>query len=219
MLAQPAEIHLGEGVARNHAAMRQNPLAAFGQARIIRPNSHQLGRGIALDRERDIARPAGIDAPTAVLVLVAHHLGKSALQPARIAAFQLRMQIDVICLEHRIGFQFPAPIPVGMLLREQELARAHDGRLNLREVRIQPPKPGHRDLRLNFMSAHAISNASEPIWDTLRDSSSPDYFTGTASAPAVLLPIACTISGGRPKRTFSGMTSTSSTLPKPFCRK
>jgi len=101
--------------------MRQNPCAALGQPRIAGFDAHQLGRGVALDRERDVARPARIYAPTAVFVLVAHHLGERALKPAWIAAFQLRMQIDVVGLEHRIGFQFPTPIPIGMLLGEQEL--------------------------------------------------------------------------------------------------
>ncbi len=35
VLAERAEIHLGEGVAGDDAAVRQNPLAAFGQARIV----------------------------------------------------------------------------------------------------------------------------------------------------------------------------------------
>ncbi len=43
----------------------------------------------------------------------------------------------------------------------------------------------------------------------------PIHRTGTGSSPPAL-PMACTISGGRPKRTFSGITSTSSTLVKPF---
>ncbi len=56
VLAQRAEIHLGEGVALHHPAVRQHPLAALCQARIVRPHPHQLGGEIALDRKRDIAR-------------------------------------------------------------------------------------------------------------------------------------------------------------------
>jgi hypothetical protein len=46
------------------------------------------------------------------------------------------MQKDVIGLEHRIGFELPAPVAVGMLTRDYVIARPDDRRLDLRQVRI-----------------------------------------------------------------------------------
>ena len=156
VLAQRAEIHLGEGVAGNRAAVGQNPFAALGEAGIVAADAHQLGRGVALDREREVTRSAGIDAPTAVLVLVAHHLRERATKPARIAAFQKCVQEDVVGFEHRVGFEFPVPIAVWVLPREQVLAGADNGRLHIRQVRIHPPEAGRRELGLLLLNHHMI---------------------------------------------------------------
>ena len=83
--------------------MGKHPRAALGEARVGRADAHELGRGVALDRERDVAGPAGIDAPTAVVVLIAHHLRAGALEPAGIAALEQRVQEDVVGFEHRVG--------------------------------------------------------------------------------------------------------------------
>ncbi len=148
VLAERAEIHLGEGVARDHAAVGQNPLAALGQARIVGADAHQLGGEIALDRERDVARTAGIDAPASIFVLVAHHLSERALQAAGIAAFEQRVQKDVVGLEHRVGFELAAPVAVGMLQGEEEIARAGDRRSRLGQIRVDSAKAGQLPNRL-----------------------------------------------------------------------
>ena len=140
VLAQRAEVHLGEGVARHHAAMSQNPLAALRQARIVGPDAHELGREIALHRERDVARAAGIEAPASVVVLVAHHLAAGALQTARIAALEQGVEEDVVGLEHRIGFEFAAPVAVRMLPGQDVVRRPADGGLDISQVRIQAPE-------------------------------------------------------------------------------
>ncbi len=132
VLAERAEIHLGEGVARDDAAVGQNPLAAFGQARIVGADAHELGREVALDGERDVAGTAGIDAPAAVFVLVAHHLGEGALEAAGIAALEQRVQKDVVGFEHGIGFELAAPVAVRMLLREKVLRASVRSRSRLR---------------------------------------------------------------------------------------
>jgi len=129
--------------------------------RIVGADAHQLGRGVALDGERNIAWAAGIDAPTAVFVLVAHHLSERTLEPARIARFQERVQEDIVGLEHRVGFEFPAPITIRVLQGEQEVPRADDGRLNICQVRVQspesgPPKTRRHGLRLPLLNTHAI---------------------------------------------------------------
>ena len=120
-----------------YAAMRQNPLAAFDEARIVSGDAHELGGEVALDGERNVAGTAGINAPAAVVVLVAHHLSACAFEAAGIAGFEQSVEEDVVGLEHRVGLELAAPEALGMLLREQEFPRAEDCRLHLGQIRIE----------------------------------------------------------------------------------
>ena len=134
--------------------MGKNPLAALGQARVISGNPHELGRGIALDGERNVSRAAGIDAPTAVFVLVAHHFSERALEPAWFAAFQQRVEKNIV------GLELGAPVAVVMLQREQVFAPTHDGRLHIGHVRVNaaklgPPEMGYRSLRFLLLRIHS----------------------------------------------------------------
>ena len=136
ILPERTEIDLGEGVAFHHAAMGQHPLAAFASrgsfARI--PSASPKG---STSRKAKVAGTAGIEAPTAVFLLVAQNLSEGALHAFRIARVEQRVQEDVIGLQHRVGFELPAPITVGVLLREQILASA----MQLPIRRLQGPSP------------------------------------------------------------------------------
>ena len=92
---------------------------------------------------------AGINAPTAVFVLVAHHLSERAAQPAGIAALKQRMQQDVVGLEHGVGFEFAAPVAVGVLQTEEKIARAGKGRVYVRHVRVNAAKFGAAEFGLS----------------------------------------------------------------------
>ena len=165
VFAESAEIHLGEGVARDDAAVGKNPLAALDHAGIGRGETHDFCGGVALDGEGDIAGAAGIDGPAAIGVLVAHDFCEGALEAAWIAAFEECVEEDVVGLEHGIGFEFAGPVAFRMLFGEEEVTRADDGRIDIRHVGIQTPKPGRRGESLGLL-AHAISNASVPVQTT-----------------------------------------------------
>jgi hypothetical protein len=70
------------------------------------------------------------------------------------------MQEDVIGFEHGVRFEFPAPVAIGVLLGEKELTAAHNGRFNIRQVRIQAPEFGHNGLRIPLFALHTFENAS-----------------------------------------------------------
>ena len=142
VLAERAEVHFGEGVAGDHAAMGEGPLARLHHARIVGTQAHELGGEVALDRKRDIARAAGIQAPATVVVLVAHHLCEGAPQAARVAGFEKGVEEDVVGLEHRVGFEFAAPIAVRMLAGEDVPRGALDGGPDLGQVCIDSSEPG-----------------------------------------------------------------------------
>ena len=113
-----------------------------------------------------------------------------------------RVQQDVIGLERGVGFELAAPVAVFVLAGEND-RRARRWRrrrrltcsVNFAEERLPDL---HLPERLEMCEAFAMFSFS----------------TVAAGAEAM----ACTISGGNPKRTFSGMTSTSSTLVKPLSR-
>ena len=46
------------------------------------------------------------------------------------------MEKDVIGLEHRIRFEFAAPVAFRVLLREEVFARAEDRRFHVGQIRI-----------------------------------------------------------------------------------
>ena len=50
------------------------------------------------------------------------------------------MQKDVVGFEHRVGFELAAPVAIGMLLRNEVIARANNGSINFRQIRIDTPE-------------------------------------------------------------------------------
>src|SRR5271155_2862455 len=105
------------------------------------------------------------------------------------------MQQDVVGLEAGIGFQFTAPVAILVLLREKIFAR-----------RIH----GYRD------PAAQVINLSKSHLRRRRRTKRGGFFHHDSMAMAGAAAIVSTISGGNPKRTFSGMISNSCTSPKPF---
>ena len=49
---------------------------------------------------------------------------------------------DVIRLEHGVGFEFAAPIAIGMLLIKQIVTRPRNRRRNLRQSGVDSPEAG-----------------------------------------------------------------------------
>src|SRR5207237_2252561 len=103
---------------------------------------------------------------------------------------------DIVGFECVIAFQFATPIASLVLLGEEELTRGISSRyyaaleiVNFAETHLRGDRRTPRDI------LHAVHSAG---------------------APAGALAMASTISGGSPKRTFSGMTSTSRRLSKPW---
>ena len=71
--------------------------------------------------------PLGVDAPSAVFVLMLQNVARGLRHALRIARAQKHVQQDVIGFERGIGFQFAAPVAFFVLLGEQAVARAVDG--------------------------------------------------------------------------------------------
>ena len=146
VLAERAEIHLSEGIALDHAAVGENPLAAFHHAWIVGTDAHELCREVAFHGEREIAGAAGVDGPTAVLVLIAPDLGHGPLQTTGVTRLEQRVKEDVVGLEHRICFEFTAPVAVRVLLGEKVFARAEDGLFDVCQVLIDAAEPWNRGM-------------------------------------------------------------------------
>src|SRR5208283_2735734 len=109
------------------------------------------------------------------------------------------MEQDVIGFEGGIGFQLSTPVPFWVLLREKVFAS-----------RIG----GHGDPALqvvNLPKSHLRRRGRNRFRTT-----GGGFFHHVSTAMAGAAAIVSTISGGNPKRTFSGMISNSCTSPKPF---
>jgi hypothetical protein len=142
--------------------VREHPKAAFDQTRVVGADTHQLRRKVALDRERDVARTAGIDAPAAVFVLIAHHFSARAGEAAWVAALKQRVEKDVIGLEHRIAFELAAPVTFRMLLGEKKLARLMDSGPNVSQVCIHASELRGGVLRTFRLNSHAVEMPHYP---------------------------------------------------------
>src|SRR6185312_15372269 len=124
VLSQEAEINLGKGVNRGHAAESENAFPRAYQNGIIGPVSGELEPEIGLYRGADIRGAAVIDGPAAVLVLMAENLPRRLLKALFIARSQQRMQENVIGFEGGVGFEFAAPEAFRLLAGKKKSARA-----------------------------------------------------------------------------------------------
>src|SRR4051812_20413202 len=96
------------------------------QHRMIGSVTHQLQAEISLDRRADVRRPAVVNRPAAVFILMAKNVVNAFLVSLRITGAEQRVHQDVIGLKSGIGFEFAAPVAVLVLLRKQAItARAN----------------------------------------------------------------------------------------------
>jgi hypothetical protein len=63
---------------------------------------------------------------------------------------------DVVSLEHGVGFEFAAPVAVGVLLRQDVVRGTIDGRLDFSQICIKPPESGSCGLLYYLPLFHAI---------------------------------------------------------------
>ena len=86
------------------------------------------------------------------------------MQTAGIAALKQRVQEDVIGFEHRVGFELAAPVALGMLLREQEVARLRDCVVNMSQIRVDAAEPGRSGMRLLLLASDSceFKSLSQP---------------------------------------------------------
>src|SRR5438067_575735 len=151
----------------------------------------QLEPKVSLDRCADVRRSAFIDRPSTIFVLAIQDIPSRLLNTRGIARGQERVQQDVVGLERGIGAQFTAPISFLILNREQiSTGTVHgDGHTGLQIVNL-----AKQHLRGAALCALCFVHIT--------------YSTATTDGAAAM---ASTISGGNPKRTFSVLTSSSST--------
>jgi hypothetical protein len=81
-----------------------------------------------------------VDAPAAILILVAKDLVDGALHPATIAGAQQGVHKDIVRLEHAVGLKLSAPIAIGVLQIEQPVFSPLDSFSNMLQAQIHPPK-------------------------------------------------------------------------------
>src|ERR1035438_6821366 len=94
---------------------------------MIARKPRQLQPEISLHRSRDVRRPAGINTPASVLVLVIKNMPRCLLEALRVPGPKQRVQQNVIRLKGSIGLKLPTPISFFVLLREKILSRPVDG--------------------------------------------------------------------------------------------
>src|SRR5208337_4041621 len=194
VLPKETEIDLGKCIDFGDATHFENLLAGARQRGMIRRESRQFQPEVSLHRSADVGRAAGVIAPAAVFILVVQDVTRGLVKALLAARAEQRMEQNVIGFEGGVGFQFSAPVTLFVLLREKILA----GRID-----------GYRDPAsqvVNLSKSHLRHGGR-----TERGGFFHQYSTATAGAAAIV----STISGGNPKRTFSGIISNSCTSPKP----
>ncbi len=90
---------------------------------MVRRIPRQLQPEVSFHRSRNVRWPRRINAPPAIFILVPQNPVCRLLKPLLIPRPQQHVQQNVIRLEGRIRFQFAAPVPILMPLREQILLR------------------------------------------------------------------------------------------------
>src|SRR5947207_2229927 len=133
---------------------------------------------------------------------MAKDFARGALLAIKVLGAEKGVNQNVVGFESGIGLEFAAPITVLVLSGEQVTSRRVNG----------GGDAAHHVV--NFSEKHLRLVVLRRAWREGRHS----YFQSPAVAAGAEA-MAATISGGNPKRTFSGMTSTSSSLVKPFSRR
>ena len=102
-------------------------MRARASAGMIRRESSQLQPEVGFHRSADVGWTAGVDAPTAICILVVQDVASGLVEAFLVARAEQRMEQDVIGFEGGIGFQFSAPVTLFVLLREKIVAGRIDG--------------------------------------------------------------------------------------------
>src|SRR5208337_4331733 len=199
VLPEETEIDLGKCIDFGHAAHLKNFLPGTCQRGMIGRKSCQLQPEVSFHRSADVGRAGGVDAPAAVFVLVVQDVARGLVKALLAARSEQRMEQDVIGFEGGIGFQLATPVPFWVLLREKIFASRVDG--------YGDPAPQV----VNLSKSH-LRRGGRTIFRT----TGGGFFHYVSTAMAGAAAIVSTISGGNPKRTFSGIISNSCTSPKPF---
>ena len=124
VLAEEAQIDLGEGVDRSDPAETLDALSRSYQNGIVRLIACELQPKIGLNRSANVRWSTVVDRPAAVFILMAQDLTCGLLQAHFIARSQKGMQQDVIGFEGRVGFELAGPVSFRLLEREEEPSRA-----------------------------------------------------------------------------------------------
>jgi len=106
----------------------EDPLPCGDEARVVWRQAHEFAGEVAFYAERNVPWATRVETPTPVLVLDAEDLVEGPLEAAWITAIEKLMKENIICLEHRVGFELAAPISIRMLDREQIILGPRDGR-------------------------------------------------------------------------------------------
>ena len=137
------------------------------------------------------------------------------LKPFLVPGSKQRMQEDVIRLERSIGFEFAAPVAVLVLLRKKKFPRSRDRRAH---ARAQFLNFSEAKLWVRTEGAEARWESGELCPSFINSSCLGEYAAGGSRGTRAAA-MASTISGGSPKRTFSGITSSSCRLSNPLLRR
>src|SRR5258708_6367319 len=128
VLAEETEIDLGECIDFGDAAHLKNSVACALKGRMIGGVSSKLQAEVSLHRGADIRRSGGVDAPSAVFVLMAEDPVGGFLKAFGVAGTEQRMQQDVVGFEGSVSFKLAAPVAFFVLLREKKFTSGLNGR-------------------------------------------------------------------------------------------
>ena len=147
VLSKETEIDLGECIDFGDATHFENLLAGARQRGMIRRKPRELQPEVGLHRSADVRRTAGVVAPASIFILVVQNVPSGLVKAPLAARAEQRMQQDVIGFKGSIGFQFPAPVTLFVLLRKKIIARRVDGYrnpasqvINLSESHLRGPQ-------------------------------------------------------------------------------
>ena len=118
ILAEEAQVNLGERIYLGDAAQIQNLGARAYQCRMVGFVAAKLEAKISLHRSADIRRACGINAPSAVFVLISQDVVSTFSKALRISRSQQRVQQNVIRLKRGIRLELAAPVAFFVLLGE-----------------------------------------------------------------------------------------------------
>src|SRR5258708_29305812 len=88
--------------------------------------SREFEAEVGFHRGADVGRAGGVNAPTAVLVLVLDDPVGGFLEAGGVAGPEQRVEENVVGFQRGVGFEFAAPVAIIVLRGEEELAGGTD---------------------------------------------------------------------------------------------